>query len=232
VTGLGEHGHEAVAAARNTGVNTVTGEGLAGALAGADVVIDVSNSPSFEDTAVMQFFETSTRNVLAAEADAGVRHHVALSVVVTCRLSDSGYFQAQLAKERLIEKAGNPLSNVHASQFYEFTRAIADAASSDGRTVHIAPVLYQPIAADDVARAVGKTAVGSPLNGRREIAGPEQFRMDEFFRDALAAWNDPREVVTDPDARYFGARLSERSLVPADGAILGEIRYADWPGRR
>lgn len=232
VTGLGEHGHEAVAAARNTGVNTVTGEGLAGALAGADVVIDVSNSPSFEDTAVMQFFETSTRNVLAAEADAGVRHHVALSVVGTDRLPDSGYFQAKLAQERLIEKAGIPFSIVHATQFYEFTRAIADAASSDGRTVHIAPVLYQPIAADDVARAVGKTAVGSPLNGRREIAGPEQFRMDEFFRDALAAWNDPREVVTDPDARYFGARLSERSLVPADGAILGEIRYADWPGRR
>ncbi|MEV4835994.1 SDR family oxidoreductase [Nonomuraea sp. NPDC049486] len=231
VTRLGEYGHEAVAAARNTGVDTLTGEGLAEVLSGAAVVIDVSNSPSFEESAVMQFFETSTRNLLAAESEAGVGHHVALSVVGTERLPDSGYFQAKLAQERLIEKAGIPFSLVHATQFFEFTRTIADAASTDGRTVRIAPVLYQPIAGDEVAKEVGRTAVGSPLNGRVEVAGPEQFRMDEFFRDALAAWGDPRQVVTDPDARYFGAELHERSLVPGEGAVLGEIRYADWPGR-
>lgn len=231
VTRLGEYGHEPVAAARNTGVDTLTGEGLAEVLSGAAVVIDVSNSPSFEESAVMQFFETSTRNLLAAESDAGVGHHVALSVVGTERLPDSGYFQAKLAQERLIEKAGIPFSLVHATQFFEFTRTIADAASTDGRTVRIAPVLYQPIAGDEVAKEVGRTAVGSPLNGRVEVAGPERFRMDEFFRDALAAWGDPRQVVTDPDARYLGAELHERSLVPGEGAVLGEIRYADWPGR-
>ena len=230
VTRLGEHGHEAVAAAPNTGVNTLTGEGLADALAGASVVIDVSNSPSFEDTAVLEFFETSTRNLLAAEAAAGVGHHVALSVVGTERLPESGYFRAKIAQEKLIEKSAIPYSIVHATQFFEFVGSIADAAT-DGGTVRIAPVLFQPIAGDDVAQAVGRISMGSPLNGRVEVAGPERFRMDEFFRDALAARHDPREVVADPHARYFGAELSEGTLVPGGDAILGETRYSDWPGR-
>jgi uncharacterized protein YbjT (DUF2867 family) len=230
VTKLGEHGHEAVAAAPSTGVNTLTGEGLTEALAGASVVIDVSNSPSFEDTAVLEFFETSTRTLLAAEAAAGVGHHVALSVVGTERLPQSGYFRAKIAQEKLIENSSIPFSIVHATQFFEFVRSIADAAT-DGGTVRMAPVLFQPIAGDEVAQAVGRISVGSPLNGRVEVAGPEQFRMDEFFRDALTAWDDPREVVTDPHARYFGAELGERTLVPGAGAVLGDIRYGDWPGR-
>jgi uncharacterized protein YbjT (DUF2867 family) len=196
VTRLGEQGHEMVAAAPNTGVNTLTGEGLAEALLGASVVIDVSNSPSFEDSAVMRFFETSTRNLLAAEAVAGVAHHVALSVVGTERLP-SGYFRAKIAQEQLIEKSSIPYSIVHATQFFESVGSIADAATAGG-TVRLAPVLFQPIAGDDVAQAVGRISIGSPLNGRVEIAGPERFRMDEFFREALAARHDPREVVTDP----------------------------------
>ncbi|MER6174157.1 SDR family oxidoreductase [Streptosporangium sp. NPDC001681] len=230
VTKLGEHGHEAVAAAPSTGVNTLTGEGLAEALTGAQVVIDVSNSPSFEDTAVLKFFETSTRNLLAAEAAAGVGHHVALSVVGTERLPESGYFRAKIAQEKLIENSSIPYSIVHATQFFEFVRSIA-AAATDGGTVRMAPVLFQPIAGDEVAQAVGRISVGLPVNGRVEVAGPERFRMDEFFRDALAAWDDPREVVTDPHARYFGAELGEGTLVPAGDAILGETRYGDWPGR-
>jgi uncharacterized protein YbjT (DUF2867 family) len=230
VTKLGEHGHEMVAASPNTGVNTLTGEGLADALAGASVVIDVSNSPSFDADAVMKFFETSTRNLLAAEAAAGVTHHVALSVVGTERLPESGYFRAKIAQEQLIEGSSIPYSIVHATQFFEFVASIADAATTDG-TVRLAPVSFQPIAGDDVALAVGRVATGSPLNGRVEVAGPERFRMDEFFRDALAARHDPREVVTDPHARYFGAELSEGSLVPAGNAILAETRYRDWPGR-
>ena len=230
VTMLGEHGHEAVAASPNTGVNTLTGEGLADALDGASVVIDVSNSPSFEASAVLEFFETSTGNLLAAEVGAGVGHHVALSVVGTERLPESGYFRAKIAQEKLIEGSSIPYSIVHATQFFEFVRSIADAAT-DGSTVRMAPVLFQPIAGDDVAQAVGRISVGSPLNGRVEVAGPEQSRMDEFFRQALAAWNDPREVATDPHARYFGAELGERTLVPGDDALLGKTRYSDWPGR-
>jgi uncharacterized protein YbjT (DUF2867 family) len=230
VAKLGEHGHEAVAASPNTGVNTLTGEGLPEALAGASVVIDVSNSPSFEDAAVLEFFRTSTRNLLAAEEAAGVGHHVALSVVGTERMPQNGYFRAKIAQEQLIEKSSIPFSIVHATQFFEFVRSIADTAT-EGGTVRIAPVLFQPIAGDDVAEAVGRVAVGSPLNGRVEIAGPDTFRMDEFFRDALAGWGDPREVVTDPHARYFGTEMEERSLVPGDGAILGKIHYRDWPGR-
>ncbi|MFC4116017.1 SDR family oxidoreductase [Nonomuraea zeae] len=231
VTRLGEHGHEAVAASPKTGVNTLTGEGLAEALAGASVVIDVSNSPSFEDAAALEFFETSTRNLLAAEAEAGVDHHVALSVVGTERLPQSGYFRAKVVQEKLIEKSSIPFTIVHATQFFEFARGIADAAA-DGDTVRMPPVLFQPIAGDDVARAVARAAVGAPLNGRIEVAGPEQTRMDEFFRGALAAWGDPREVVTDPHATYFGAELSERSLVPeGGGAVLGELTYAQWLGR-
>ena len=230
VTKLGEHGHEMVAASPNTGVNTLTGEGLADALAGASVVIDVSNSPSFEASAVMRFFETSTRNLLAAEAVAGVAHHVALSVVGTERLSESGYFRAKMAQEQLIGKSSIPYSIVHATQFFEFVRSIADDATDGGR-VRLAPVFFQPIAGDDVAEAVGRIALGSPLHGRVEVAGPERFRMDEFFREALAARHDPREVVTDPHARYFGAELSEGTLVPGGDAILAGTRYRDWPGR-
>ena len=194
------------------------------------MVVDVSNSPSFEASAVLEFFETSTGNLLAAEAAAGVGHHVALSVVGTERLPESGYFRAKIAQEKLIESSSIPYSIVHATQFFEFVRSIADEAT-DGSTVRMAPVLFQPIAGDEVAQAVGRIAVGSPLNGRVEVAGPEQSRMDEFFRQALAAWNDPREVVTDPHARYFGAELSERSLVPGADALLGQTRYSEWPGQ-
>ncbi|MBE1583052.1 SDR family oxidoreductase [Nonomuraea angiospora] len=227
---LGEHGHDAVAAAPSTGVNTLTGEGLAEVLAGAQVVVDVSNSPSFEPAAVMEFFETSTRNLLAAEAAAGVGHHVALSVVGTDRMPDNGYFAAKIAQEQLIEKSGIPFSLVHATQFFEFVRAIADEAT-DGDTVRIAPVRFQPIAGEEVAQAVGRVAMGEPLNGRVEIGGPDDVRMDEFFRDALAAWGDPRTVVADPRARYYGSVPGERTLVPGEGAILGTIHYRDWAGR-
>jgi uncharacterized protein YbjT (DUF2867 family) len=194
------------------------------------VVIDVSNSPSFEDTAVLEFFQTSTRNLLAAEATAGVGHHVALSVVGAERLPDSGYLRAKVAQERLIENSSIPLSLVHATQFFEFVQGITDAAT-DGSAVRMAPVLFQPVAGDDVAQVVGRTAVRSPLNGSIEVAGPEQYRMDEFFRTVLADQQDPREVVTDEHARYFGTELSERSLVPLGEAILGETRYAEWHGR-
>ncbi|WP_141585758.1 SDR family oxidoreductase [Actinomadura sp. WMMA1423] len=227
VARLGEHGHEAVPAAPNTGVDTLTGEGLAEVLAGASVVVDVSNSPSFEDAAVLDFFRTSTGNLLSAEREAGVGHHVALSVVGTDRRPDVGYFRAKLAQEKLIEDSGIPFSIVHATQFFEFARRIADEATGGG-TVRMPPVLFQPLAGDEVAQAVGRAAAGAPLNGRTEIAGPEQFRMDEFFRGALAAWGDPREVVTDPHAPYFGAEMRERDLVPDGGATLGEIKYADW----
>jgi uncharacterized protein YbjT (DUF2867 family) len=224
---LREQGHEAVAASRDSGVNTLTGEGLAEALRGTSVVVDVSNSPSFEDGAVLKFFETSTRNLLAAEADAGVGHHVALSVVGTERLSESGYFRAKIAQEKLIRESSIPYSIVHATQFFEFVTSIADAAT-DGKRVRLAPVLIQPMAADDVASAVGRIAVGTPVNGTVEVAGPEQFRLDELIRRGLSARNDPREIVADPQARYFGAELSERTLVPGDDARLGETHFEDW----
>jgi uncharacterized protein YbjT (DUF2867 family) len=230
VSRLAEHGHEAVAASPNTGVNAVTGEGLAEVLIGADVVIDVSNAPAWEDAAVLEFFETSTRNLLAAEAVAGVGHHVALSVVGTERLIESGYFRAKMAQEKLIESSSIPYSIVRATQFFEFVPSIADAAT-DGTTVRLAHVFFQPIAGDDVAQAVGRIAVGAPVNGRVDVGGPERYRMDEFFRRALAARNDPREVVTDPHAVYFGISPAEDALVPGDGAILGETHYGDWPGR-
>jgi uncharacterized protein YbjT (DUF2867 family) len=229
VTKLGEQGHEAVAASPTTGVNTLTGEGLADVLAGASVAIDVSDSPSFEDTAVLEFFQTSTRHLLAAEATAGVRHHVALSVVGTERLPDNGYLRAKVAQERLIENSSIPFSLVQATQFFEFVASIADAAT-EGNVVRMAPVLFQPVAGDDVAQVVGRIAVRSPLYGRVEVAGPEQYRMDEFFRTVLADQQDPREVVTDEHARYFGTELSERSLVPLGEAILGQTRYAEWHG--
>jgi uncharacterized protein YbjT (DUF2867 family) len=227
VANLDEHGHEAVAASPDSGVNTLTGDGLAKALDGAAVVVDVSNSPSFEDAAVMEFFETSTRNVLAAEAAAGVGHHVALSVVGTERLSESGYFLAKIAQEKLIRDSSIPYSIVHATQFFEFVKSIA-AAATDGDTVRLAPVLIQPMAADDVARAVAQVSVSSPVNGIVEVAGPEQFRLDELIRRGLSARDDPREVIADPHARYFDAELAERTLLPGDGARLGATRFEDW----
>jgi uncharacterized protein YbjT (DUF2867 family) len=230
VTKLRDHGHEAIPASPDSGVNTLTGEGLAEALRGADVVVDVSNSPSFEDTAVLEFFETSTRNLLDADTAAGVGHHVALSVVGTDRLPDSGYLRAKLAQEKLIEASSIPYSIVHATQFFEFATRIADGAT-DGDTVRLPPVLFQPIAADDVATAVCRVALGEPFNGIVEVAGPEQFRFDELIRRALTAHHDPRNVVADPDARYFGARLAERSLVPGDDARLAETRFEDWLSR-
>jgi uncharacterized protein YbjT (DUF2867 family) len=227
VTRLSERGHEAVAASPDSGVDTLTGEGLAEVLVGAGAVVDVSNSPSFEDAAVLEFFEMSTRNLLAAEAAAGVRHHVALSVVGTERLSDSGYFRAKIAQEQLIRDSSIPYSIVHATQFFEFVKRIA-AAATDGETVRLAPVLVQPVAAADVARAVGQVSVGSPMNGIVEVAGPEQLHLDEFIRHGLSARHDPRTVVADPHARYFGAELGERTLVPGKNARLGRTRFGDW----
>jgi uncharacterized protein YbjT (DUF2867 family) len=227
VTKLREHGHEAVAAAPNTGVNTLTGEGLAEALKGADVVVDVSNSPSFDDAAVMQFFTTSTSNLLAAARAAGVKHYVALSVVGTDRLLESGYFRAKIAQEQAIAESGIPYSIVHATQFFEFVNNIAMAATK-GNTVRLAPVLIQPMAADDVAKAVGRTAVGTPVNGIVETAGPEHFRLDELIRQGLSARQDPREVVADSSAKYFGAMLDVQTLMPAAGARLGEVRFQEW----
>jgi uncharacterized protein YbjT (DUF2867 family) len=226
VARLAEHGHEAIAASPNSGVNTPTGEGLADVLAGAQVV-DVSNSPSFEGKAVLDFFTTSTGNLLAAEKTAGVGHHVALSVVGTERLPGSGYFRAKLAQEKLIRESGIPYSIVHATQFFEFVKSIADSAT-DGNTVRLSHALIQPIAADAVASAVARTAVGEPINGTIEIAGPERFGLDELIRKGLSFRGDPREVVADPEARYFGARLEERTLLPgADARTLGP-RFEDW----
>src|SRR4029453_11356091 len=212
---LGAHGHQAVPASPNSGVNTLTGEGLAEVLKGAAVVVDVSNSPSWEAAAVLKFFETSTRNLLTYEAAGGVRKHVALSVVGTDRLSESGYFRAKIAQEKLIKESSIPYSIVHATQFFEFTKSMADAAT-DGDKVRLAPVLIQPIAADDVASEVGKVAQGTPINGIVEIAGPDRFRLDEFIRRSLSARNDRREVIPDTEARYFGAKLSEGTLLPRD----------------
>ena len=227
VSDLREHGHEAVAAAPNTGVNSITGEGLAEALKGASVVVDVSNAPAWEDAAVLKFFETSTRNLLTQEAAAGVRHHVALSVVGTDRLAESGYFRAKIAQEKLIQASSIPYSIVHATQFFEFLKGLADI-SFDGKQVRLPHVLFQPMAADDVASGVARVAAGPPVNGIVEIAGPEQFRLDDLVRRRLAALKDPREVIADPNARYAGAKLSEKTLVPGDDARLGEIRFESW----
>lgn len=224
VSRLGGHGHEVVAASPSTGVNAVTGEGLAEAVSAASAVIDVSRPPPAQDATVLEFFATGTRNLLAAAADAGVGHHVALSIVGVGRLPDSGYFQAKHVQEQLIEASPIPFSIVRATQFHEFVRTIADATTDDG-TVRMPPVGFQPVAGADVARVTSEIAVGAPLNGRVEVAGPERFRMDEFFRNALGAWGDPREVVTDPDARYFGAELADDSLVPEGDTILGATGY-------
>jgi len=227
VNKLREHGHEAIAAAPNTGVNTLTGEGLTEVLKAASVVVDVSNSPSWEDAAVLKFFETSTRNLLTYEAAAGVGHHVALSVVGTDRLSESGYFRAKIAQEKLIKESSLPYSIVHATQFFEFLKGLADI-SMVGDQVHLPHVLFQPMAADDVASGVARVAVGPPVNGIVEIGGPEQFRLDELVRRRLAALKDLREVIADPNARYAGAKLSERTLVPGNDARLGETRFETW----
>ena len=229
VARLRELGHDTVAASPASGVNTLTGEGLAETLEGAAVVVDVSNSPSFDDAAVLHFFQTSTANLLAAEAAAGVGHHVALSVVGTDRLAESGYFRAKIVQERLIERSPIPYSIVHATQFFEFVEAIADAAT-DGNTVRLAPVLMQPMAANDVARALASVSVGPPVNGVVEVAGPEQFRLDDIVLRKLSVRGDPREVVPDSRARYFGAALTERTLLPGDDAALGEISFVDWLG--
>jgi uncharacterized protein YbjT (DUF2867 family) len=227
VARLAEQGHEAIAASPRSGVNTLTGEGLAEVLSGAQVVVDVSNSPSFEAKAALEFFTTATGNLLAAERTAGAAHHVALSVVGTERLPESGYLRAKLAQENLIKESGIPYSIVHSTQFFEFVRNIADSAT-DGNTVRLSPALIQPIAAEAVAGAVARTAAGEPVNGTIEIAGPEQFGLDELIRRGLGFRGDPRAVVADPQARYYGALLEERSLLPgADARNLGP-RFEDW----
>jgi uncharacterized protein YbjT (DUF2867 family) len=223
---LKQQGHDALAAAPNTGVNTITGEGLAEAMAGAEAVIDVSNSPSFEEHAAMDFFQTAGRNIIAAEVDAGVRHHVALSVVGTDRLQDSGYFRAKLAQETLIKSSPVPYSLVHATQFFEFIRTIADI-STVGGAVRLPPVQFQPMAAEDVAGAVADVAVGEPLNNTIEIGGPETFTLDEAIRKVLEYDRDERRVVADPSAPYYGVQVSERTLVPGPDARLGSTRL-DW----
>jgi uncharacterized protein YbjT (DUF2867 family) len=224
---LREHEQEVVAASPVFGVNSVTGEGLADALKGASVVVDVTNSPSWEDSAVLTFFETSTRNLLEYGAAAGVRHHIALSVVGTERLLESGFFRAKLAQENLIKASSIPYSIIRATQFFEFIKPIADLSTA-GNEVRLPSVLFQPMAGDDVASAIDRIAIGSPVNGTVEIGGPEQFRLDEAIRRDLAARKDPRKVIADPHARYYGIAVSERTLVPNNDAQLGETRLEDW----
>ena len=224
---LREHGQEVVAASPSSGVNTLTGEGLADALQDASVVVDVTNSPSWEDAAVLKFFETSTRNLLDYEAAAGVRHHVALSVVGTERMLESGFFRAKIAQENLIKASAIPYSIVRATQFFEFVKSIADL-STEGNKVRLPPVLIQPMAGGADGGALAGIAIGSPVNGTVEIGGPEQFRLDELVRRDLVARKDPREVISDPQARYYGIDVSERTLVPDDDARLGETRFEDW----
>ncbi len=220
-------GHEVNAASPASGVNTITGEGLDAALAGAQVVLDVANSPSFEDKAVLEFFNTSGRNLLAAEARAGVQHHVALSVVGTDRLAESGYFRGKIAQEELIRNAHIPYTIVHSTQFYEFLGSIAQSGAT-GDAVHLSPAYVQPIASDDVASAVAQITLGQPRNGIVEIAGPERVRLSELVQRYLQATKDPRKVVADPQARYFGALLQDDTLVPSEGARIGKLGFAAW----
>jgi uncharacterized protein YbjT (DUF2867 family) len=227
VTNLTELGHQAVPASPRSGVDTLTGAGLAEAFAGAQVVVDVSNSPSFADDDVLHFFTTSTTNMLAVERTAGVGHHVALSVVGAAGVPDSGYMRAKAAQERLIEESGVPYSIVRATQFYEFVTSIAGSAT-DGDTVRLPHALMQPLAAEDVATAVTRAAAGQPVNGATEIAGPEKIAMDDFVRAGLAAHGDPRVVVADPNAPYFGAVIDDTSIVPLGSATLFSTRFADW----
>ncbi len=230
VANLRQLGHEVVAASPSSGVNTLTGEGLATALTGAQVVVDVANSPSFEDKPVMEFFERSGRNLLAAEVAAGVRHHIALSVVGTERLLASGYFRAKLVQENLIKASPIPYTIVRATQFFEFVKSIAQFATQ-GQTVNLSSVLMQPIASDDVAAALTAIAVAAPVNGMVEIAGPDPIRIDELVRRFLVAAKDPRTVATNPALGYFGSPVDDRSLTPAAGARLGSIRFGDWLSR-
>jgi uncharacterized protein YbjT (DUF2867 family) len=224
---LREQGQEVVAASPSSGVNSITGEGLADALKGASVVIDVTNSPSWEDAAVLQFFEASTRNLVEYGAAAGVGHHIALSVVGTDRLLESGFFRAKLVQENLIKASSRPYSIIRATQFFEFVEKITDF-STEGNKVRMPPVFFQPMAADDVASSIRRIAMSSPLNATVEIGGPQKFRLDELVRRNLAALKDPREVISDPHARYYGIEVSERTLVPNDDAQLGETRFEDW----
>src|SRR5256714_1239040 len=233
VNSLRKRGHEVVAASPSKGVNTLTGEGLAEALAGAEVVVDVANSPSFEDKPAMEFFETSGRNLLAAEKTAGVRHHVALSVVGTDRLTGSGpgslsgYFRAKLTQENLIKASGIPFTIIRATQFFEFVKGIAQSGA-DGATIRLSSVLMQPMVSDDVAAAVTDVALGEPVNGMIEVAGPDQFRQDELVRQFLNATGDSREVIMDDNAGYFGIKVNDQSLVPGDNPRLGSTHYRDW----
>jgi uncharacterized protein YbjT (DUF2867 family) len=230
VRNLRQHGHEVVAASPSSGVNTLTGEGLAKALAGAQVVVDVANSPSFEDAAVLKFFETSGRNLIAAEAAAGVGHHVALSVVGTERLLASGYFRAKMAQENLIKASPVPYTIVRATQFFEFVGSIAQSAT-EGQTIRLSPALLQPIVSDDVAAALADVAVEAPLNGTIELAGPEPIRLDELVRRFLSAHRDARKVTTDTHALYFGTELNDQSLTPGDNPRIGPTRFEDWLSR-
>jgi uncharacterized protein YbjT (DUF2867 family) len=227
VNKLRQLGHEVVAASPSSGVNTITGEGLAEALAGAQVVVDVSNSPSWEDNAVLEFFKTSSRNLLAAEAAAGVGHHVALSVVGTERLLASGFFRAKMAQENLIKASKVPYTIVRATQFFEFVNGIAQSAT-DGQTVRLPPALMQPIVSDDVAAALADVAINAPVNGMIELAGPEPIRQDELVRRFLSAKQDARQVVTDVHARYYGIELNDQSLTPGDNPRIGPTRFEDW----
>jgi len=227
VSSLEKLGHEVIAASPQSGVNTITGEGLADALTGADVVVDVANSPSFEDNAVMEFFQTSGKNLLAAEAVAGVKHHVALSVVGTERLQGSGYFRAKLAQEKLIKESGIPYSLLHSTQFFEFVGGIVQSGTV-GDTIHMSPANIQPIASDDVVAAMTSITIGLPFNGTIEVAGPEKIRLNELVQKYLGLKGDNREVIADTHAPYFGVEINDQSLTPADNARLGSIRYDEW----
>lgn len=228
---LRQNGHEVIQAAPSTGVNTITGEGLDRVLSGAEVVVDVANSPSFEDRAALKFFETSGHNLLAAETTAKVRHHVALSVVGTDRLPECGYFRAKLVQENLITASTIPYTIMRATQFFEFVGGIVDS-SSNGQIVRLSPALFQPVASDDVAAALADVTLASPIDGVVELAGPERFSLDEFGRKYLAANKDQRKVVADIHARYFGAELDDRSLTPGNNPRLGSLRFEDWLARR
>jgi uncharacterized protein YbjT (DUF2867 family) len=228
VSNLRAGGHEVVAASPSSGVNAVTGEGLNEALKGAQVVVDVANSPSFEDKPVMEFFEASGRNLKKAAAAAGVQHHVALSVVGTDRLLASGYFRAKMAQEQLIKEGGIPYTIVRATQFFEFVGAIAQSGATDAQTVRLPAAVMQPIVSDDVAAALADVAIAKPINGTIELAGPDPIRMDELVREFLAARKDTRQVITDPQARYFGTEVNDRSLTPGDNPRLGKTHFSEW----
>ncbi|WP_017314205.1 SDR family oxidoreductase [Mastigocladopsis repens] len=230
VSKLQELGHQAVAASPSSGVNAVTGEGLAEVLVGAQVVVDVTNSPSFEDTAVLEFFEKSSQNLLAAEADAGVAHHIVVSIVGADRILDSGYMRAKVAQEKLIQSAGIPYTIVRATQFFEFIETIIAQFPTDGQTVHLPPAFIQPIQSEDVVAALIDITLGAPVNGIIDLAGPERFRFEEIIRQFLSATHDSRQVVVDTHARYFGAALNDQ-LVPQGNSLIGSTRFEDWLNR-